>query len=107
MQDGAPPHFANTVCAWLEEKFLGHWLGRRRPHKWLARSPDLTPCDFFLWGWAKDEVCCTKPRTLEELEAWIRDVITNVPYNFLQKTVDSIPGHLRKLVDVTGAYIEF
>jgi DNA-binding response OmpR family regulator len=60
-----------------------------------------------VWGWAKDELYHTKPCTLEELEARIRDIITNVPYNFLQKTVDSIPGCLRKLVDVTGAYIEF
>ena len=23
---------------------------------WLARSPDLTPCDYFLWGYVKDKV---------------------------------------------------
>jgi len=23
---------------------------------WLPRSPDLTPCDFFLWGFVKDSV---------------------------------------------------
>jgi hypothetical protein len=45
--------------------------------------------------------------TPEELEARIREIITNVPHNFLQKTVGSIPGRLRELVDVTGAYIEF
>ena len=27
---------------------LTRWLGRRGPHEWPARSPDLTPCDFFL-----------------------------------------------------------
>jgi hypothetical protein len=37
----------------------------------------------------------------------IRDVITNVLQEFLQKTVDSISGHLRKMVDGAGAYIEF
>jgi hypothetical protein len=62
---------------------------------------------FFLWGWAKDEVYHTKPGTLEGLEARIWDVITSVPHNFFQKTVDSIPSCSRKLVDVTGAYIEF
>jgi hypothetical protein len=107
MQDGAPPHFANSICAWLDKKFPGRWLGRHGTYEWPAGSPDLTPCDFFLWGWAKDKVNRTKPCTLEELEARIQDVITNVPHNFLQKTVDSIPGHLRKLVDVTNAYIEF
>jgi hypothetical protein len=27
MQDGAPPHFANAIRAWLDEKVPGHWLG--------------------------------------------------------------------------------
>ncbi|KAJ4431025.1 hypothetical protein ANN_19618 [Periplaneta americana] len=48
-----------------------------------------------------NEVYRTKPRKLEELEARIQGVITNIPSNFLQKTVDSIPGRLRKLVDAT------
>jgi hypothetical protein len=107
MQEGAPPHFTNDVRVWLDEKFPGHWLGRRGPHEWPARSPDLTHRDFLRWGWAKDEVYCTKPSTLEELQARIRDVITNVQHNFLQKTVDYIPSCLRKLVDITGAYTEF
>jgi hypothetical protein len=107
MQDGAPPHFANSVRAWLDKKSPRCWLGRHGPYEWPARSPDLTPCDFFLWGWAKNKMHHTKPHTLEELEARILDVITNVPHNFLQKTADSILGRLRKLVDITNAYIEF
>jgi len=103
MHDGAPPHFSLSVCAWLDQKFLG----RRGPHKWPARSPDPTLCDFFLWGWAKEEVYRAKPCTMEQLEDRIRNVITSVPHDFLQKTVDSIPGRLRKLVDAAGAYIEF
>ena len=85
---------------------LTRWLGRRS-HEWPARSPDLMPCDFFPWGWAKEEVYWAKPRTMEQLEDRIRNVITNVPVDFLQKAVDSIPGRLRKLVDAAGAYIEF
>ena len=27
-----------------------------RPCPWPARSPDLTPCDYFLWGYVKDKV---------------------------------------------------
>ena len=95
------------VRAWLDQKFPGRWLGRLGPHEWPARSPDLTLYAFFLWGWAKEEVCRAKPRTMEQLEGLIRNVITNVPHDFLQKTVDFIHSHLRKLVDAAGAYIEF
>jgi hypothetical protein len=44
---------------------------------------------------------------MEQLEERIRNVIANAPHYFLQKTVDSILGRLRKLVDTAGAYIEF
>jgi len=44
---------------------------------------------------------------MEKLEDRIWNVVTNVPHDFLQKTVDSIPGRLRKLVDAIGTYIEF
>lgn len=106
MQDGAPPHFALTVREWLDQRFPGRWLGRRGPHEWPARSPDLTPCDFFLWGYAKEEVYKSKPQTLDALENKIQEVITSIPIEFLQKSVDCIPVRLRKLVNNTGAYVE-
>ena len=39
-QDGAPVHYANTVRAWLNEKFPDRWIGRGGPIEWPARSPD-------------------------------------------------------------------
>jgi len=56
---------------------------------------------------AKEEVYRAKSHTLEQLEDRIRKVITDVPHDFLQKTVDSIPGRLRMLVDAAGAFVEF
>jgi hypothetical protein len=26
--------------------------------EWLLRSPDMTPMDFFLWGFVKDNILC-------------------------------------------------
>jgi hypothetical protein len=45
---------------------------------WLARSPDLNPCDFFLCGCLKDKVYNSNPRT-EELKENIRKEIANIP----------------------------
>ena len=47
-QDGVPLHFAIVVREWLNAHFPGRWMSRRGSHEWLARCPDLTPCDFFL-----------------------------------------------------------
>ena len=35
--------------------------------EWPTHSPDLTPCDFFLWGHLKNEVYKTPPTDLQEL----------------------------------------
>jgi len=46
-QDGAPPHFSREVRQYLNKVFPGRWIGRRGHLEWPARSPDLTPIDFF------------------------------------------------------------
>ena len=53
-QDGAPAHYSLKVREWLDKKFPNRWIGRRGPIEWPARSPDLTPPDFFLWGYLKN-----------------------------------------------------
>ena len=37
--------------------------------EWPPRSPDLTPCDYSLWGHLKNKVFVTPPCDLDEL--WI------------------------------------
>jgi hypothetical protein len=46
-QDGAPAHFATSVRTMLDQNLPNRWIGRRGPIEWPARSPDLTPLDFF------------------------------------------------------------
>lgn len=48
--DGAPAHYGNVVQEYLNNTFQNRWIGRGGPTQWPARSPDLTPLDFFLWG---------------------------------------------------------
>jgi hypothetical protein len=52
-QDGAPPHYLEEVGKYLITRFPGHWIGRVAPIAWPTHSPDLTPLDFFLWGFVK------------------------------------------------------
>lgn len=54
--DGAPPHTTRPVRERLNSLFGSRWIGRYGPQAWPARSPDLTPLDFFLWGYVKDRV---------------------------------------------------
>ncbi|PSN39385.1 hypothetical protein C0J52_26129, partial [Blattella germanica] len=49
-QDGAPPHIHRNVKTFLDVTFQRNWIGRGGPIAWSLRSPDLTPLDFFAWG---------------------------------------------------------
>lgn len=72
MHDGAPAHFSRIVRNYLTERFENRWIGRGGPVAWPPRSPDLTPLDFFVWGYLKDLVYATEVNTEDEL--WQRIV---------------------------------
>jgi hypothetical protein len=42
---------------------------------WPSPSPDLTPCDFYLWGNLKDYLYRMNPHTQEELQENIQTEI--------------------------------
>ena len=54
-RDGAPPHFHLEIRKYLDATIPRRWIGRASRDDspllpWPPRSPDLTPCDFFLMG---------------------------------------------------------
>ena len=51
---------------------------RNRDLEWPARSPDLTPCNFFLWGFLKSRIYINCPRTLKDLKTNIQDETANI-----------------------------
>lgn len=54
--DGCPAHYIRSVRNWLNENYPNKWIGRGGPLPWPARSPDLTPMDFYVWGHMKSIV---------------------------------------------------
>ena len=49
------------------------------------RSPDATPCDFFLWGYVKDQVYVPSlPANIPELKVRIRTAIETITVDMLQ-----------------------
>jgi hypothetical protein len=67
MHDGAPAHYSVAVREHLNESFPNQWIGRGGPVPWPARSPDLNPLDFYLWGHLKTLVYSSPIDTIEEL----------------------------------------
>jgi len=49
------------------------------------RSPDVTPCDLFLWGYVKDRVYVPSlPASIPELKVRIRTAIETITADMLQ-----------------------
>jgi hypothetical protein len=74
-QEGTTCHNAHEMTELLREKFLDRVISRKGDHNWPPRSCDLTPYDFFLWGFVKSHVYANKTQTIPELKAEIRRVI--------------------------------
>lgn len=105
-QDGAPAHFGQQVRAFLNFTFPGQWIGRRGAIEWPPRSPDMTPMDFFFWGYLKSVVYRDRPTTLNELEARIRIAIANIPPAYLQNSLGAFVDRLRYCQEVNGQQFE-
>ncbi|GFU03769.1 uncharacterized protein TNCV_1635281 [Trichonephila clavipes] len=52
-QDGATCHTARATIDLLKDTFGDHLISRFRPVNWPPRSCDLTPLDYFLWGYVR------------------------------------------------------
>lgn len=105
-QDGAPPHFGVNVRRYLNEVFPERWIGRRGAIEWPPRSPDLTPLDYFLWGYLKNRVYQNKPQTLEELRRNIIDEIHAIPREVIQRSTQSFYNRIAYCQEVNGGHFE-
>ena len=60
-------------------------------HTQHTRSPDATPCDFFLWGTVKDQVYVPPlPASIPELKVRIRTAIETITVDMIQFGTKSI-----------------
>ncbi|GFX03007.1 DUF4817 domain-containing protein [Trichonephila clavipes] len=77
-QDGATCHTARATIDLLKDTFGDRLISRFGPVNWPPRSCDLTPLDYFLWGYVKSLVYADKPQALDHLEDNIRRVIADI-----------------------------
>ena len=106
VQDGAPSHFSCFVTDVLNERFPDAWIGRGGPIPWPPRSPDLSPLDFFLWGYIKNIVCAEKIRNIQHLQERITSATVTVTRDMIQKTWQEIEFRLDVSRATNGAHIE-
>ena len=71
------------------------------------RSPDTTPCDFFLWGYVKDQVYVPAlPASFPELKVRIRTAIETITADTLQTVWKEFDYRVDVCRITKGAHIE-
>ncbi|GFX69956.1 uncharacterized protein TNCV_2079361 [Trichonephila clavipes] len=93
-QDGATCHTARATIDLLKDTFSDCLISRFGPVNWPSRSCDLTPLDYFLWGYVKSLVYADKPQTLDHLEDNIRCVIADIRPQRLEKVIENWTSRL-------------
>lgn len=109
--DGAPAHSVVEARERLNRMFNERWIGRYGPRRWPARSPDLTPLDFFLWGFVKDEVYAQNVDTVEELRERIEMAFEKLRTmtsdgSLLQRVRNNMQRRLTMCIQNNGGHFE-
>ena len=98
-QDGARPHTTNENIQFLQSKFQGVISANGNIHR-PSNSPDLTVCDFFLWGRCKtrEQAVLTVDEALLDFE----DRKTAISIDEVRRAIDNFVRRLRICYAVDG-----
>jgi hypothetical protein len=70
------------------------------------RSPDLNPCDFFLWGHLQNFVYAAPIANLEELTERINAAVNTINVPMLQRVQQNIVRRAALCIEVGGRNFE-
>ncbi|GBN85387.1 hypothetical protein AVEN_162119-1 [Araneus ventricosus] len=77
-------------------------MGKGGFQEWPPRSPDLTPMDFFLWGYLKQHMYATPPLTLQDLQRRITDSYANVTPVMLHRVQPEVQARVQMCIVADG-----
>lgn len=99
LQDNAPPHKSAVAMAKLYE--LGFSLMNHPPY-----SPDLSPCDFFLFPQLKNFLAGKKFSADNEVIAATEEYFGTLDKEFFEKGIKAAQARWMKCVAIQGDYVE-
>ncbi|GFV57939.1 putative transposable element [Trichonephila clavipes] len=102
-QDGETCHTARATIDLLKDTFGDGLNSRFGPVNWPPRSCNLTPLDYFLWGYVKSLVYADKPQTLYPDN--IRRVIADIRPQMLEKVIGNWTSRLDYIQASRGSHM--
>ena len=104
-QDGATVHTANELMTIVRNMFPGHLISRFGDVPWPPRSPDLSTCYFFLWGYLKTRFYAHEPRRMNDLKEAIRQEIRPIDRQLLARVMDDFKERLENCIQSDGRHL--
>lgn len=75
--------------------------------QWPARSPDMTPLDFYFWGFLKNAVYKENPINADTLKQKIKEICRSIPPEVLKKTTsENVLKRMKLCVLKNGNHFE-
>jgi transposase len=100
LQDGARSHTAKKSMEVIQE------LVGNRLHKHPAKSPDLNPIED-MWSYLDRKVKESKITTIRTLRQKLKKEWENLSWEYIRKSVDSMPRRLRSIEEAGGNRINY
>ncbi|GBM54197.1 hypothetical protein AVEN_11262-1 [Araneus ventricosus] len=93
------------------KRFKNHFteervISREFCNLWTPRSPDLNPCDFWLWGHLKHLGSRDNPRTLPDVKDSISRHVRSISQNALRSTVVHAILRFEMVAENDGRHVE-
>jgi hypothetical protein len=103
-QDGATSHTSERSLARVHEMFTAE----RTVSKglWPPRSPDLSTCGFYLWGYLKGRVYEQNARNIEELKDDIRNSVRSITATELTRVYMNLLRCAQECLDADGGQFQ-
>lgn len=105
-QDGATCHTSNDSMAVVKQMFPGRLISKRGDIPWPPRSPDVTPPDFFLWGYLKNKVYSNNPKNIDQLKENIRGEMAAITPALLKKVFNNFRLRLEECRRREGHHLD-
>ena len=97
--DNAPAHTALSICQFLAERNIATL--EHPPY-----SPDLAPCDFFLFPKIKSVLKGTHFSDIDSIKKAVTTELKKIPENAFQECFESWKKRMHKCLRVEGNYFE-
>uniref|UniRef100_A0A914E450 Transposase n=1 Tax=Acrobeloides nanus TaxID=290746 RepID=A0A914E450_9BILA len=109
IHDDSKVHANADVTSYIEQQFPHHWIGTGSTYAaWPHHSSDLSPINFFLWGYIKSRVYKTRFNfgDLEELKQRILLAFKKITLDLLEESVEEYKTRLERVHKTRGDLVD-